>query len=219
MNYVSFSLWGDKPIYNVGILKNVELVKQFYPSWKMVVFYDNSVPKETISKLQENEVRTIPIFDNSLYGMFWRFFALDLEDCEYAIFRDADSRISLRESLAVNEWIESGKSLHVMRDHPYHRIPAGTNQLSILGGMWGIKKFVLPIPKMIVEFNKSKEHVYGNDQSFLKMIYNFLQNDRFTHDEFFENKPFPIKREFGRFIGERIDEYEKPVTDDFKLLL
>ena len=58
--------------------------------------------------------------------------------------------------MAVDEWIKSGKSLHVMRDHPAHRIPAGTNQMSILGGMWGLKSKVLPITEMILKFQKSK---------------------------------------------------------------
>lgn len=218
MNYVSFSLWGDKPIYNVGILRNAELVEKFYPDWKMVVFYDDTVPNDTINELNKKQVKTILFSDKSIYGMFWRFFATDLPDCEYVIFRDADSRISLRESLAVKEWIMSGKSLHVMRDHPYHRIPAGNNQLGILGGMWGIKKGVLPITEMIYKFNKSKEHNYGNDQTFLKTIYSSLNEDKFTHDEFFEKKPFPIKRENGRFIGERIDINELPLTGDYKIL-
>lgn len=218
MNYVSFSLWGDNPIYNVGIVRNAELMEQFYPSWKMVVFFDESVPNETIKLLQEKGVETKLFTDNSIYGMFWRFYAVDFEDCEYAIFRDADSRLSLRESLAVSEWIKSGKSLHVMRDHPYHRIPAGNNQLGILGGMWGIKKGILPVTDMIQKFVKSREHNYGNDQTFLKMVYSALLDDRFTHDEFFEKKPFPIHRELGRFIGERINIDETPLTEDHKML-
>ena len=72
---------------------------------------------------------------------------------------------------------------------------------------------------MILKFQKSKEHQYGNDQSFLKMVYNALENDKLTHDEFFEKIPFPIKRENGRFIGERIDENDNPLTNDHKILL
>lgn len=219
MNYVSFSLWGDKPIYNVGIIRNSELVKYFYPNWRMIVFYDETVPTQTINKLEENSVVTKKVQDNTTYGMFWRFFAVDEIDCEYAIFRDADSRISLREKIAVDEWIKSGKSLHVMRDHPYHRIPAGNNQLGILGGMWGIKKDALPLVDMINKFRKSKEHQYGNDQSFLKMVYNALENDRCAHDDFFEKKPFPTSRTNKRFIGERIDEHDNPATEDYKMIV
>jgi len=218
MKYISFSLWGDRPIYNIGALRNSELVKHFYPDWKMIVFHDLSFPTETIELLKENSVET-KLVQNSTYGMFWRFFSLELPDCEYSIFRDADSRISHRESLAVNEWIRSGKTLHVMRDHPFHKIPAGTNQLSILGGMWGIKNKVYPIIEMMHRFGGLTEHKYGNDQSFLRYIYEMIGSDKITHDEFFENRPFPIKRENGRFIGERIDEKENPVTDDFKLVL
>lgn len=219
MKYVSFSLWGDKPIYNIGAIRNAELMSEIYPDWKMVLYYDTSVPNDTITKLQELDVKTILFSDNTIYGMFWRFFAVDIPDCEYAIFRDADSRISMREKLAVDEWVKSGKSLHVMRDHPYHRIPAGNNQLGILGGMWGIKSGVLPISEMIYKFNKSKEHHYGNDQTFLKHIYNALNNDRLTHDEFFEKKPFPTIRKNNEFMGERININDEPLNNDRKYLI
>ena len=97
MNYVSFSLWGENPIYNVGVIRNSELMGQLFPNWKMVVFFDESVPSETIKELQNRNVETRLFLDKSIYGMFWRFYAVDLPDCEYTIFRDADSRISLRE--------------------------------------------------------------------------------------------------------------------------
>ena len=53
MNYLSFSLWGDNPMYNIGAIKNAELWKNIYPEWEMVVFYDNTVPTETIEKLNK----------------------------------------------------------------------------------------------------------------------------------------------------------------------
>jgi hypothetical protein len=157
--------------------------------------------------------------DSGIYGMFWRFFTANIDDCEYVIFRDTDSRLSIREKIAVDEWIDSSKSIHVMRDHPYHRIPCGNDRLGILGGMWGIKGNVIPIVEMIKRFKLSNVHNYGNDQKFLRDVYNLFKNDRTTHDEFFENKPFPIKRENGRFVGERIDINENPVGDDYKLVI
>jgi hypothetical protein len=219
MKYLSFSLWGDKPIYNVGAIRNAELWKGIYPEWKMVVYYDNSVPNETIEKLKDLDVLTIDVSEKNLYGMFWRFFAVDLPESEYSIFRDCDSRITIREKMAVDEWIKSGKSLHVMRDHPAHRIPYGNDGLGILGGMWGIKSKSIPISDMIDKFKKDKNLSYGSDQTFLKTIYWVFQNDRITHDEFFEKKPFPIKREYGRFVGDRIDENDKPVGEDYRLVL
>jgi len=219
MNYISFSLWGDKPIYNVGAIRNAELWKEHYPSWKMVVYYDNSVPVETLYELTKLGVMIIDMTEKNIYGMFWRFFAVEIDDAEYCIFRDCDSRIGVREKLAVEEWLLSGKTLHVMRDHPAHRVPYGNHKLGILGGMWGIKCKAIPIPNMIINFIKDKKLSYGSDQTFLSIVYSVLENDRYTHDEFFEKKPFPIMRENGRFIGERINEFEKPLTDDHKILL
>lgn len=219
MKYLSYSLWGDDPIYTTGAIKNAEQWKEFYPDWQMVIYYDNTVPTNIINDLTTMGVKMIDMSNTDMYGMFWRFLASDIPDCEYAIFRDCDSRISVREKLAVDEWINSRKTLHVMRDHPYHKIPCGNNRLGILGGMWGIKGKSIPITDAIIKSSISTQHKYGNDQTFLKMIYSIFENDRFTHDEFFEKRPFPIERSNGRFIGERIDINENPVTDDYKMLL
>jgi hypothetical protein len=213
-NYVSFSLWGNQPIYNVGAIRNAELMKTIYSDWKMIVYYDNTVPSETIDKLKELDVVVKDMTGTDIYGMFWRFFAHDESDCQYSIFRDADARLTEREKLAVDEWINSGKSIHVMRDHPAHRIPYGNSGLGILGGMWGIKSGIIPLTDLIKRFPKSKEFQYGNDQTFLKTIYSIFQDDRCTHDEFFENKPFPIQRNPGEFIGSRIDHNDMPVGTD-----
>jgi hypothetical protein len=219
MNYLSFSLWGDKPIYNVGAVRNAELWKVIYYDWQMVVYYDKTVPTETIHKLNNLGVTTVDMTEKNLYGMFWRFFAVDLPNSEYCAFRDTDSRITMREKLAVDEWINCEKTLHVMRDHPAHYIPYGNDRLGILGGMWGIKSDKINLTKMIEEFSKDKKLSYGSDQTFLKTIYSMFENDRKTHDDFFEKKPFPIKREYGRFVGDRIDENELPVGNDYKMII
>jgi hypothetical protein len=200
------------------MVKNAQQVPEIYPNWQMVVYHDNSVPKETLHILEDLNVKLFNV-DGHTHGMFWRFFASDLPDCEYVIFRDGDSRLSIREKMAVDEWIESGKTIHVMRDHPAHQIPYGNNTLGILGGMWGIKGNTIPMKQSIENFSKNKTMGYGIDQTFLKTIYNVFTNDRCTHDDFFEKKPFPIQRKNGRFIGERMDVNDNPVTDDYKMLL
>lgn len=101
-----------------------------------------------------------------------------------------------------------------MRDHPAHRIPYGNDTLGILGGMWGIKGNVIPLKQSILRFSKDKKLGYGIDQTFLKNIYNIFSNDMCVHDEFFSNKPFPVKREGQRFIGERIGIDDKPSGND-----
>ena len=214
MNYLSFSLWGNKPLYNIGAIRNAELSGIIYPGWCMIVYYDNSVPLDTINTLNALKVKPVNMTNSNIFPCFWRFLASDFSNCDYAVFRDCDSRISQREKLAVDDWILSNKTLHVMRDHPAHGIPYGNNQIGILAGMWGIKDHCHNLEKLIIEFSKDKFDKYGIDQLFLKIIYNKFNNDRCTHDDYFEKKPFPIKREDNRFIGERINIDESPLTND-----
>ena len=46
--------------------------------------------------------------------------------------RDLDSRLNDREQAAVQEWLQSTKAFHFMRDNPSHGTP-------ILGCGWGCK--------------------------------------------------------------------------------
>ena len=215
---ISFSLWGDKAIYNIGAIKNLKFAKTIYKGWKVVFYYNETVPISTILTLKNNGAILIKV-DDDLYGMFWRFLAADLPNCEYAIFRDTDSRLSIREKMAVDEWLISGKILHVMRDHPFHEIPFGANEPSILGGMWGIKGGQFPMSKSIDKFKLNRNLVYGSDQTFLTEIYYHFKNSRIIHDEFFGGLRFPIKRLKYSFIGERINEYDVPSTNDREVLV
>jgi len=136
---ISFCLWGDNPKYNIGAIKNVDLAKLFYPDFQCWIYiHSPSVPRHTIDELQKRD--NIKIFYkignlNTCKPMMWRFEPIIDKNVEVMISRDTDTRILLREKLAVDEWLKSDKILHIMRDHPHH------NDL-ILGGMWGIKKII-----------------------------------------------------------------------------
>lgn len=218
VKYLSFSLWGEEPKYTVGAIRNAELAREIYPDWHMVVYHDDSVPKEILNELHGRGVRLINMTESPIYGLFWRFLAADCDDCEYAIFRDTDSRLSIRERRAVDEWVQQGKILHIMRDHPHHQVPFGAEEMGILGGMWGIKGGAIQMKPLIRNFITEKGDEYGVDQDFLQQIYRQFSNSKTVHDEFFEKKPFPVKRSNYRFVGERIDELEQPIGDDWKVL-
>ncbi len=219
-NYISYSLWGHLPIYTKGTIKNADLIPSIYPGWKMIVYHDGTVPEEILDELSNRNVELILINDQSIHPSFWRFYAADLEDCARVVFRDADSRVSVREFLAVEEWVADNTMLHVMRDHPFHQIPFGASKLGILAGMWGIKGGELQMVKLIEEFVlQKKAQEYGVDQAFLESIHEKFNNSKTVHDEFFEGQPFPTIRENFRFIGERIDESEQPLGDDWKHIM
>ena len=130
-NIIAYSLWGDDPMYWVGALKNIELSKIYYPGWICRFYIDKNSKTELIETIKGDNVEVILVDSkDSFHGMFWRFWASEDLDVDIFLSRDCDSRISEREVNAVNEWLESDKDFHIMRDHPYHTVP-------ILGGMWG----------------------------------------------------------------------------------
>ena len=208
VNVISYSLWGDNPLYNVGIIKNCELKNKFFNDWEMWVYHDDTVPLQTLEILKNNNVKLIPKKSDGFIKATWRFLPFSDKNVNFFISRDSDSRLSLRDKCAVDEWIESGKNFHVVRDHP-----VGHNWI-MNAGMWGGKCGVIKdIENLIFDFSKySNIHDKFFDQYFLShKIYPLINNSLFSHDEYFnyENDSTFIKRDRKEddfaFIGECID--------------
>jgi len=212
---ISFSLWGDNPKYTVGAIKNAELIDTIYPGWIGRFYCGKSVPIDIIEILKTyTNVEVIEMGENGDWsGMFWRFYAC--EDSDVMISRDTDSRLNLREKNAVDEWLNSDKDFHIMRDHPYH------NAL-ILGGMWGVKNGIL---KNIVDLikNYNKGDFWQVDQNFLsEQIYPIVVNSSFVHDSCHKinswSKNFSIERIDQEFVGDVFDEYNQRHSQYYKLI-
>lgn len=210
---ISFCLWGNNPKYCVGAIRNAQLAKKIYPGWEVWVYCGTSVPESTISDLRENDAKIILRSEEGDWtGMFWRFEPIANPDVDAMISRDADSRLSLREKKAVDNWLSSDKLFHVMRDHPAHGI-------EILGGMWGARKPVLgDMIHLINSYNKG--NFWQVDQNFLKqVVWPRVAYTTCTHDEFFAKIPFPSPREGGEFVGQVFDEFETPCSEfEYSLL-
>ena len=197
---ISFSLWGDNPKYCVGAIKNAKLSKVIYPEWVSRFYVSNDVDKYIIDELIKEGAEVILKNDSADWSsMFWRFEAGYDETIDIVIFRDTDSRLNLREKCAVEEWEKSDKTFHIMRDHPYHGYP-------ILGGMWGMKiNQKYNFKNLIKSFNP--ENKYGTDyEFFIKVLFPIINQDKITHDEFFEILKFPQERKLNEFVGQVFDE-------------
>lgn len=213
---ISFSLWGDNPKYIIGAIKNAELAITIYPDWICRFYCSDSVPIEIINVLKEFKNSEVIILNDKgdWTSMFWRFLACI--DSDVMISRDTDSRLSVREKLAVDEWLNSDKNFHIMRDHPHHKI-------EILGGMWGCRNGILKNIDDLIN-NYKKGDYWQIDQEFLKdVVYNNIKNDVFVHDEFFkynENaKNFPTKRINYEFVGDVFDENDNRHPEYYKFLI
>jgi hypothetical protein len=144
----------------------------------------------------------------------WRFEAMFDESVDVFISRDADARLTLREKLAVDEWLDSDKSFSVMRDHPHH----GPEFHGMFGGMWGGKTSTTKKYKYAWETWMSDHQHFnrGDDQDFLHHhIWTDAKHDMMCHDTY-RNSPllngqeryFPMDLIGNYHVGAIVDPSE-----------
>lgn len=214
MNFISFSLFNHNPKYLVGAFRNLILAKQYYPGWQCVYYVDDPY-SETAKTLTDNGAYIIDRSQSTMGGYYWRHcLPNNFPSIEAYIVRDCDSRIGPREVAAVNEWLASDKTYHLMHDHPKH-------QTLVMQGMYGVKGYgLLDLAEALQEIPNER----GGPDKVFDQIYqermkgNVLEHGDFNPEMFPNQIPFPTPREDNRFIGEIFDENDQP-NDDWKQLV
>jgi hypothetical protein len=202
---ITLCLFGNKKIFQEGAIKNIKLAQDLYPDWtlRFYVFREDFDFSLRLEEYKNVEIVKIDK-DGNFYSTLYRFLPLNEPDVEYFISRDCDSRISYREKFAVYDWINSNKSFHIMKDHPYHITP----EYPILAGMFGSKGGILPdIKNYMKNICQNFQDQKGIDQKFLYHFYHeYVKNDYISH----ELESFPTPRDFKRdkifFVGQAFDE-------------
>lgn len=204
---IAFSLWGNCKNYNYGALENAILAKDIYPDWICYFYLGKDVIPSVIKYLETlSNVKIINKSDeeNKLSNMLWRFEPAFISD-DIIISRDCDSRLNIREKLAVDEWLNSDKDFHIMRDH---NMCHGDR---VLGGMWGARNGVLRQYKTIYDkhcLNKNNTYYYDMDLFNKNLYWKLLDNNKlYIHASYFKyeyyTNEFPHS-EYKGFVGEEI---------------
>ena len=221
---ISFSLYGNKDLYCLGMIENVDIINSKYSDWKIHIYYSD-IPENIFKILKSKDNTTLIKCQYHGYaweGMFWRFQPFNSNTIDIFLSRDADSRITHREMKLVNQFIESDKCVHVIRDHNYH-------MNGIMGGTFAIKVKELQKYKKFKDINfyiKDFQKIYNRniakqpDQAFLnKELFRKIKKHKLhlTHisDESVRFTPDDIlidKAPNDDFIGKRI--YPKIKIED-----
>ena len=211
MRVISYSLFApngkaiaDK--YLSGLKANWVAKQQHFPEWEMMVYHDRNLPETHLEFMRESGIRHELRHPTrgAGEGYFWRFLPISDPECSIVLIRDMDSVLNVREKAAVQEWIGSDATFHVMRDHRNHRQP-------IMAGMWGCKRNPQIDVRQLMdswhEFNR-----YGCDQRFLKhFVWPTIKESVMTHDSHPDwarvhapegLRPFPEHAEFDGFVGQ-----------------
>lgn len=231
---LSFALYGAHSKYLAGALANVRHARRVYgPAWLCRFYVDaDTVPWLSIDLLRKtgaeivlmNSSSTLPL-GGATAGMFWRFLVAADPTVSVYLIRDVDSRPTLRERAAVDEWLASSYAFHLMRDHPIHSL------YRINGGMWG-GRVLLPEIRHQIEAWPSRAHQW-DDMNFLEVHVwprmqpdsnssRVLQHDAFSCDKYGSHaRPFPTARSSAlEHVGQVWDgDSDTPLTRDCPALV
>lgn len=177
-NLISFCLYNQRPKDVLNAVFNCMLSPHVYPGWLCRFYVDDTIPdfvKQLLQSFKHVEMVQMPRHKGS-EAMLWRFYPAVEENVNFMICRDADSWLSTREAVCVQEWLQSGKSTHIIRDHCYH-------SQKMMAGMWGcdVGKFRALCPDFLQDMKMFLE-TESHDQTFLaRHVYPLVQNDLLVH--------------------------------------
>ena len=181
-NVIAFSLWGSNARYLRGAIDNAILGPQTYSGWVLRFYVDETVPAEILDLLRDlgAEILQESSRQTNAQKLTWRFKVADDPTVGRFLVRDVDSVLSVRERLAVDEWVTSDCWFHIMRDWYTHTD-------LILAGMWGGIAVALPsIEKLFSSYKSPAMETPNIDQWFLRdKVWAFIQHSCLIHDRFF----------------------------------
>jgi len=196
VSVISYSVYGIRPKYVAGMIATAQMLPKYFPGWQARVYHDHTVPVAEMKQLSQlphvtlvNVTSEFPSWVvQEVNPMVWRFLVAADPSVGVYLIRDSDSRPSFREKAAVDEWLRSGTSFHIMRDHILHD---PSSFAAMLGGMWGgLQKRAAPDMMELVQewYHVQKQYLkrkegYGEDQEFLwKNLLPRAKDDCLQHD-------------------------------------
>ena len=206
-NVIAYSLWGNAPRYQVPLLENTRILPHLFPEWTIRVYHDQTIDPAYLDELAARgadlRAMTSPTDTPAHRGLLWRFAVASDPSVSRFLVRDADSLLTVKERVAVDDWLRSDFHFHAMRDWYTH-----TDLL--LAGMWGGVGGIVPAPEALLAahtfWRMETNHI---DQDVLcAVVWPAIRRNILLHDSIFHpclgSVPFPPFGALppGRHIGE-----------------
>jgi hypothetical protein len=219
----TISLWGYTPIYGIGAIRQIELIRELIPDWNVLICVSktfcypyNLNDVSDACKLYKNAaIVNVESYQDNFplcivkSGMFWRFAVSSICGDKPIRSFDADCRLNEREVQYMKLWLQSDKQYFSVRDHPSQKIPNG----SILGLRGDKSLFLNRMYKYLHEFGSISEQ-YGQDESFLSNFFAETSNSWYLYDRCLPSSNTNVyipRLDRNTFIGMGMTEENKPL--------
>ena len=208
-------------MYVHGMMENARILNHIFPEYRVNIYTADDVSSQAIETLKTypnvNIVEVISNGRNKFKNLFDRFLAIDDPDCSIMFSRDADSRVHVRDQGCIEDFINSDKQLHIIRDHPCHKMP-------IMGGLFGLRKTALKEPmRVLIDRYFQGKRIFdrkGEDQYFLRQVlYPPLKNNTLIHDDRGTLEPKQKRTAFRnkcRFFCGQVHHFDSEGKESFK---
>ena len=190
MKILSYALFKSDParfpMYAKGTMINIYTARELYPEFIVDIFHNDTVPETCLDMFRKEGAMPVLIKEQWSHHasglMMWRFLPLDPlwlkgtplnGEPNICLFRDLDSRLTVRERWCYDRWLESGELFYTMKDSTSH---AGVN---LMGGMTGGYSRFAGLGEKMQDWliKKVGPPVVGYDQEFLsKYLYPMVQD-------------------------------------------
>jgi hypothetical protein len=184
MKLITFSLFGDNPLYCEGAVENARLAKEIYPDWVARFYVAEDTPEEYTWRLKDYDAEVYLRRRYSAYdALNWRFLPFMDDTVDVWISRDCDSRLSWRERRAVDEWLTTDKPVHLMRDSHNH-------SYTIMAGMFGVNNTLYHQRYGKLNLDVQHQNNREDDQTILqRYVWPMIVQDHVCHDHWNHIKP------------------------------
>ena len=215
---LSYVVFGPRKMYYDGIPKVIKNARSMplYKHWQIRIYHNGEIPINIVKEYErEKDVyfcdgRNVPRYGDlsKILKSLWRLLPMTDPSVDVLCPRDLDSAIISREEDAVKEFLQSGMTIHMMRDHQQHKE-------TIMAGMWCFRtEYNRTLGRELLEavLEKAKGYSRRIDQPIINTVINGLMyrkyklTKRLQHDSYWcgfykGTKPFPTKREGNTFVG------------------
>jgi hypothetical protein len=182
---IAFSLWGARDAYCAGAVINALICRYVYPNWVARFYVAPDVPDQIVRELKDAGAEVVT-GDPEIPSYWWRFMIMNDPGVRRFLCRDTDSRLTSREAALVDDWIESDRGFHIIRDHILH------NDL-ILAGMWGGHATDSIVLRDLMAGRATNK--YGGDQRFLaEEIWPRVKGSVYVNDSYYATPLIPSQR-------------------------